>query len=496
MKLTWMYSHRRNCQRGRDKNRYGPSEVGDEARKSKISSARHKGRTMTENTFPICKVDVLVQFFRNEVLTGQEAKHFNKNDITPTPKPDAIQKLYMRILQILYHIRPECHYVMPIAENVPTLQEWVCPIMNVYLRMCQFLPICHVYDFQLNDLLNPRAKRSIIILSGIYNFFHFRKLRLEMISEYQQSFRADMDKAQAYTKGIKEAQRKIEKLTTIPPEQQAEAKELAATLSELQSATAHQYQEVNTRNEQIAEWKTEIAERSQKLTQRKVDVAMLKEDIAKLKSQIVESPEELKNEMERMKENVKNIKLSKERADERLVELQINMQSVTQSEAEILLIYKLLQDLQSGIDKLNVQQEKDQAAMTLKEKLEKELKNLVAEESQLKRALGMKNDKMSKQQMRRQRRKETRDQHEQNCIGQYDQVHQKREVIAEQIQEINMETQKIKAKMQGLRDVNSRETEKAQALYDRLMAVLDQYHKRLENYFFQESEEMKLKAHH
>lgn len=41
---------------------------------------------MAENTFPVYKVDAIVQFYRTEVLTGQEAKHFTKNDITPSPK--------------------------------------------------------------------------------------------------------------------------------------------------------------------------------------------------------------------------------------------------------------------------------------------------------------------------------------------------------------------------------------------------------------------------
>lgn len=39
-----------------------------------------------ENTFPIYKVDAIVQFFRTEVLTGQEAKHLAKGDLTPNPK--------------------------------------------------------------------------------------------------------------------------------------------------------------------------------------------------------------------------------------------------------------------------------------------------------------------------------------------------------------------------------------------------------------------------
>uniref|UniRef100_A0A4W5K120 Uncharacterized protein n=1 Tax=Hucho hucho TaxID=62062 RepID=A0A4W5K120_9TELE len=113
----------------------------------------------------------------------------------------------------------------------------------------------------------------------------------------------------------------------------------------------------NAINDNIAEWKTEMAEKSQKLTQLKVDVATLKENIGKLKSQIVESPEEMKIQMEKMKENVKNIKLAIETADERLVGLQSNVQGVTHSEADIQLIFKLLQDLQSSMNKTHQHQE-------------------------------------------------------------------------------------------------------------------------------------------
>ncbi|RXN31976.1 kinetochore Nuf2 isoform X1 [Labeo rohita] len=285
---------------------------------------------MNENTFPVYKVDAIVQFYRTEVLTGQEAKHFTKNDITPVPKPESIQRLYMRVLQLLFRFRPECHYTVPLSENVqyPMLYEWVTPIMSVYMRI------------------------------------------------------------------------------TIPPEQQAEAKELAAALAELTTNTQHEYQDVSAMNEKVAQCKTEIAEISQKLTQRKVDVATLKDEIAKLKSQIVESPEELKNEMERMKENVKSIRMSKELADERLVELQMLVQCASQVEAEIQVLLKQLQDLQSSMCKTNQQKEEVQTLAAMNETLQKELKSLSNEEAQLKRALAMKLDKESKQQIRRQKKKE------------------------------------------------------------------------------------------
>lgn len=52
---------------------------------------------MTENTFPVYKVDAIVNFYRTEVLTGQEAKHFTKSDLTPTPKVKLMLKLMISV---------------------------------------------------------------------------------------------------------------------------------------------------------------------------------------------------------------------------------------------------------------------------------------------------------------------------------------------------------------------------------------------------------------
>ncbi|XP_044067372.1 kinetochore protein Nuf2 isoform X1 [Siniperca chuatsi] len=439
---------------------------------------------MTENTFPVYTADAIVNFYRTEVLTGQEAKHFTKSDLTPAPKPEAVQTLYMRVLHLLYRFRPECHSMVPLLENIqyPVYHEGATAIMSVYMRMRQFLPMCLVYDFSLNDLLAPKKQKTLTVLSAIMNFLHFRKQRMDMILEKQARFRADMDRLQAYTKGNLEAEKKIEMLTTIPPEQQAEADELAAALSELQATTMHEYQEVNAKNDSIAEWKTKIAEKTQKLAQVKVDVSNLKEDVGKLKSQIVESPEELKSQMERMRENVKNIKNSIEETDERVVELQNMVQSVTHTEAEIQQMYNLLQDLESSMNNTKQRQEEHQELMAQYEKKQKELKNLCIEEGQLKRALAMKLDKESKQNIRRQKKREMKEQHVQDVWGQCNQIHQKREDMADKIQEISRETQQLKAKIQSLRDVCSKETEKAQALYDTLSTSMDELHRRIETH--------------
>ncbi|XP_034023269.1 kinetochore protein Nuf2 [Thalassophryne amazonica] len=440
---------------------------------------------MTENTFPIFSLDAIVNFYRTEILSGQEAKHFTKSDLAPVPKAEAVQTLYMRVLHILYRFRPECHSMVPVLENIqyPTYYEAATAIMSVYVRMRQFLPMCLVYDFSLNDLLFPKKQKTLTVLSGIMNFLNFRKQRMDMILEKQSKCRSDLDKLQAYNRNIKDAEKKIDILTTIPPEQQAEANELAAALAELQTSTMHEYQEVNVINDAITELKTRIAEKTQKLAQLKVDISNLKEDITKIKSQIVESPEELKSQMEKMRENVKNIKSCIKQTDERVVELQNIVQSVTHTEAEILQKYSLLQDLESSMNNGKKRQEENQELTAQYEKSQKELKNLYAEQTQLKRALGMKLDKESKQNIRRQKKKEMKEQHVQDVMGQCNQIHQKREAMSDRIQEISRETQQLKAKIQSLRDVCSEETKKAQALYDILSISMDELHKRIEANF-------------
>ncbi|XP_026163882.1 kinetochore protein Nuf2 [Mastacembelus armatus] len=437
---------------------------------------------MSEITFPVHNVDVIVNFYRTEVLTAQEAKHLSASDLSPTPKPEAVQTLYMRVLYLLYRFRPECHFMVPPEENLqyPEYHEGASAIMSIYMCMRQFLPVCLVYDFSLSDLTAPKKQRTLTVLSAIMNFLHFRKQRMEVMSEKNAKLRGDMDRLQAYNKSNLEAEKKIEMLMTIPPEQKAEADELAAALSELEATTVHEYQESNVINESIKDWKTKIAEKNQKLAQMKVDVSNLKEEITKLKSQIVESPEELKSQMEKMRENVRHIKNSIKETDERVVELQNMVQSEMHTEAEMQQMYNLLQDLESSMNTTKQKQEEYQELTIQLEKMQKELKNLCNEEGQLKRALAMKLDKESKQNIRRQMKREMKDQHVQDVLGQCNQIHQKREEMADKIQEITRETQQLKAKTQSLRDICNKETEKAQGLFDRLSASLQDLHRRIE----------------
>ncbi|XP_077461566.1 kinetochore protein Nuf2 [Stigmatopora argus] len=427
---------------------------------------------MAANAFPIQPVDVIVNFYRTEVLAGEEAKHLARSDLTPSVKTETVQMLYMSVLHQLFHFRPEVRSMVPLLENIdhPEHYERSTAILNVYSCMRQFLPTCLVYDFSLSDLQAPKKQRTLSILSAIMNYLQFKKLRILDMAHV----RAGWEKQQNLKKQIQEAEKRTRILTTIPPEQQAEVSKLEAALAELQNQTTDTYKEVKAKNDIISEGKSRIAEKTQKLAQLKMDANNVKEHIIKLKSQIVESPEDLKIQMESMREEVKNLKIALGQTDESVVEFQNMVQRLSHIEMEIQQMSHLLNHLESSMNVVKQQHEENEQLVAQSEKKQNDLKNLIKEEEQVKRAIGMKLDKEVKQSLRRQKKKEQKEQRVQNVLVKYDKIHEKHEEKADKCQMVLRENQQLKVKIQNITDICGKETEEAQVMYDTLSAAMDE----------------------
>ncbi|XP_041128730.1 kinetochore protein Nuf2-like isoform X1 [Polyodon spathula] len=287
------------------------------------------------------------------------------------------------------------------------------------------------------------------------------------------------EESQYVVKGIKEAELKIVRLATTPPEQQAEFNKLSSEVLDLQHAMSEESQRVSAINEQIAQWKCEHSEMTQMLSKKKVDLATLKEDHIKLESLIAKSPEELRNEKEKLKETVKKIKQSIDSKNMALVEHQNKNQTSSLCRGTFESFYKLLEDIEGLVEKMNALQSEIRDLTNLIERQRKDLRNMSTDETQCKRAMGMKMDKKTKLQIRRQKKQEVKDQQVQIVFSECNQVQEKREDILKQMKQLDCETQQIRAKIQLLTETCTYETEKAQAMHDVLVAVVNQYHERL-----------------
>uniref|UniRef100_A0A8C9G5Y6 Kinetochore protein NUF2 n=1 Tax=Pavo cristatus TaxID=9049 RepID=A0A8C9G5Y6_PAVCR len=194
-------------------------------------------------TFPRYSPDEIVAYLRSHVLVGAEARNLTKADLFVTLKPEVLHMIFIRILQKVYGIRLEHFYMMPVNVDIvyPQVVEGFLPVCNLCIHMERFLPVCRVNDFQISDVINPKAKRTARFLSGILNFVHFRECRREAYLELQLKYKSAMEKQQQLETGDQELKMKLEKLNTVPVEQQVEFKQLSDDIQELEQLLSHDY---------------------------------------------------------------------------------------------------------------------------------------------------------------------------------------------------------------------------------------------------------------
>ncbi|XP_039181092.1 kinetochore protein Nuf2-like, partial [Crotalus tigris] len=223
---------------------------------------------MDNCTFPRYSDNDIVVHIRNSLLSGNEAKIFSKSDLFPNVKPEILHMIFMRALQSVYGIRMEHFYMMPVTFETayPQIFEGFLPIGNLFINMERFLPICRVNDFQIADIINPKAKRTTRFLSGILNFLFFCNSRREVYLEIQSAHKTSMEKEQQLQVAIQDATLKLEKMDIIPSDQQVEFKELSQEIQELQNKLNQEYrQKTNVLQEVIHQKRMKIAEKNQNL---------------------------------------------------------------------------------------------------------------------------------------------------------------------------------------------------------------------------------------
>ncbi|XP_047377015.1 kinetochore protein Nuf2 isoform X2 [Sciurus carolinensis] len=411
-------------------------------------------------SFPRYNAAELVVHIRNKILTGADGKNLSKNDLYPNPKPEVLHMIYMRALQIVYGIRLEHFYMMPVNTEVmyPHIMEGFLPVSNLFIHLDSFLPICRVNDFEIADILYPKAKRTSRFLSGIINFIHFREACRETYMEFLWQYKSSVDRMQQLSIAHQEALLKVESLNSVPVEEQEEFKQLTDDIQELQQSLNQEFrQKTIVLQEGNSHKKSAIAEKTKRLNELKLSLVSLKEAQESLKTKIVDSPEKVKNYKEKMKDTVQKLKNSRQEVMEKYETYRDSVDCLPSCQLEVQLYQKKIQDLADNKDKL---------ASALKESLnledqiesaESELRKLKTEESSLRRLLIAKKEKLATTQFRINKKHEDIKQYKRAVIEDCNKVQEKRGAVYEQVTTINQEIQKIKFGMQQLKDATGRE---------------------------------------
>uniref|UniRef100_A0A2K5KMJ1 Kinetochore protein NUF2 n=1 Tax=Cercocebus atys TaxID=9531 RepID=A0A2K5KMJ1_CERAT len=420
-------------------------------------------------SFPRYNVAEIVIHIRNKILTGADGKNLTKNDLYPNPKPEVLHMIYMRALQIVYGIRLEHFYMMPVNSEVmyPHLMEGFLPFSNL---------VTHLVLLSILE-----AKRTSRFLSGIINFIHFREACRETYMEFLWQYKSSADKMQQLNAAHQEALMKLERLDSVPVEEQEEFKQLSDGIQELQQSLNQDFhQKTIVLQEGNSQKKSNISEKTKRLNELKLSVVSLKEIQESLKTKIVDSPEKLKNYKEKMKDTVQKLKNARQEVVEKYEIYGDSVDCLPSCQLEVQLYQKKIQDLSDNREKL---------ASILKESLsledqiesdESELKKLKTEENSFKRLMIVKKEKLATAQFKINKKHEDVKQYKRTVIEDCNKVQEKRGAVYERVTTINQEIQKIKLGIQQLKDAAEREKLKSQEIFLNLKTALEKYHDGIE----------------
>ncbi|XP_068940593.1 kinetochore protein Nuf2-like [Petaurus breviceps papuanus] len=435
-----------------------------------------------EMSFPRLSPAEILTNLQNLVLPGAEGKALSKNDIFPNPKPEVLRRIFLRTLQIVYGIPPDPFHMMPVNVEVtyPQIMEGFLPLCNLFIYMESFLRICWVNDFEFADILYPKGKRTCRFLSAIINFLHFRASCRETYMKHLWEYKSSMDKMQQLHMAQQEALMKLEKLDSIPAEEQAEFKQLLEDIHELQQTLNGFHQKTVTVQDGISQKKLDLSKTTKHLNELKLSLVTLKEEQESLKTKIVDSPEKLKNDKEKMKETVQKLRSSKLEVMEKYEAYRDAIEGMPSFQMELQLYQKKMQELAESSDKVTSILKENQSLEDQIESAQTELKKLKTEETSLKRLVIVEKEKLAKTQLKINKKHEDVKQYKRLVFEECNKLQEKRGAICEQVTAINCDAQKIRREIQQLKDVSESEQLKFQEIFLTLKSAVEKYHEAME----------------
>lgn len=252
---------------------------------------------------------------------------------------------------------------------------------------------------------------------------------------------------------------KLEKLDSVPVEEQAEFKQLLEDIHELQQ-TLNGFR--------------------QKTNELKLSLVTLKEEQESLKAKIVDSPEKLKNDKEKMKETVQKLRNSKLEVTEKYEAYRDAIEGMPSFQMELQLYQKKMQELAESMDKVTRILKENQSLEDQIESAQTELKKLKTEETSLKRLVIVEKEKLATTQLKINKKHEDVKQYKRLVLEECNKLQEKRGAVCEQVTAINCDAQKVRREIQQLKDITESEKLKFQEIFFTLKSAVEKYHEAME----------------
>ncbi|XP_072043707.1 kinetochore protein Nuf2-A-like [Amphiura filiformis] len=270
--------------------------------------------------FPIMSINDIIQFLCETFPDDQFAEDDFKN-----PQPHRTQQIYGFMLENTINVPMERFGQSQLQASqelmYPELHDDICPVINLSIAVSRLMGACQVDDFKIKDLLNPKPKRTIRMMSAIINFYRFTGERFETYNHIKQQQEEILQQHRSYKQRIDEMKARINQIKAERAEKDVAIAEMAERVDKLSGTMTGYQQEQATQQRDIQMLKMTTAEKTAKIEKLKLSSHNTKEAIDKLRPQIIQSPERIKADMARMHNAISAGKAAKDEKARRLQEI-------------------------------------------------------------------------------------------------------------------------------------------------------------------------------
>ncbi|XP_013420888.1 kinetochore protein Nuf2 [Lingula anatina] len=351
--------------------------------------------TARDYMFPVLAVEDIVDYCR---ITYPDL-HLTEGDFK-NPQPAKLQRFYLLVLEDTSGINPDQlgqaqFHETDVFEH-PTVYEEAVPLLKFTLSMQRLMYACGVQDFKLRDLVEPKPKRTVRLVSALINFSRFQNQRMEEVERLKNENAAVKEQHEQLLRVNDELKTKINHIRASRAEQEPELKKLQGEFEEMSMKIEKHHKDQLALQKTLKEMKEGIAEKKASIDHLKVQMLSAKEEGDRLSRQIVQSPERMKTEGERMRNQLMQLKMTKEERQQRGLELRQQVERLEQIDSHCEQGVKLI----TGIDaELEREREVLAEVTNIRDRVQSQkdvLRDLTAKEQQLRRMLSTKQEKMAK----------------------------------------------------------------------------------------------------
>ncbi|XP_074648842.1 kinetochore protein Nuf2-like [Tubulanus polymorphus] len=430
---------------------------------------------------PIMKIEDVVIMI-NDMNAENKIMKISSSDITQ-PKENTVQQIYGLIWEELVGInvddlsQPSMQAMYQIEH--PEIHEVSLKLKHLSLCLSGIFSDIGVDGFSVMDLINPKPKKTLRLLSALLNFHIFTQARFTLVETLQEERKHIQESEKHLINENEELSRRINTIKCRKLEHEPECKQLEQEVAELSSKITEQ-QKLNAAAEQkLYEKDKEISSHLAQVDHASNSLKRIREMCDKLSGMIVASPDRVKTEEEHMKNQLKEMKERRTVLIEQVEQAVSTTKNKQQWISDYERILVLLENLKERYEEERSIKGQLESCIDQKEMLKYQHRSGIGTENQLKQTLDTLNDKINKIHLQYTRKIESAQEKKSSVIKSLEELQDEKDQDLLVVSETKKNMIKLQDEIDSKLASYQHDIQLMQSKYDGLLAQTDNYHTKL-----------------